>query len=684
MGAAGPATKERSGRRPASAGRSAGRAVDDVVLRLARAFLADPRNDRLRDALADEALSADDFHRALVALCYRVLACLALGPRAGGVLERQDGLTAALADARAGRLWLLSPATIPELDQAALTAATWRAALGPIAERWTKGERSPAASAERFAEWSAGYPHILAGTLAVDKLTWECAARPAGRRGEVGSFYTPPAVIDVLLESALEPDARLWTKRGGRLEGMRLLDPACGCGLILWSAVRRLAGRGGDRAELAFRAAHGCDVDPLAVGLTQVLLGLESGTDPDAWDRLADQVAVGNALRPRGPTDPPAPGHPGRSVRLDLPFPFAEPTASCPGFDLVLGNPPFGEPADPAEREEWRSRYPHGATAGNLAGCFVERAAALARPGGGVGFVVPKSLVYSHRWTAVRRFLAPRLRRLVDVSQAFAGVRLEQAVLAYRAPGSKGRVRSGRLGSAGVQWGSTPPARAGDFPLCMVGPEAELWRQVLEHCPHRLHEFCVSRRGDADRQACEPSGTVPVLAGRDLTEWSRPSPTRFLSTGNRRATGMIFAPPRAVFQNIVAHVRRPTDHIRLIGTVMDRPFAGLDTVNVLDGGPALSAWALAGLLLSDLVNWLLYVSAYHRACRTMHFDRCFLARVPVPPAGSLDVLDGLGRRFASAPADGACWRELNRGVHQNYGVEGDLAGRMAGRQRSWK
>ena len=143
---------------------------------------------------------------------------------------------------------------------------------------------------------------------------------PAGTgRKSGGSYYTPPALVDCLLDSALDPllDEAVKTGRTRREQERALLaltvcDPACGSGRFLVAAAGRIARRlafvrTGDpqpppaalrRAlrETLTTCVYGVDLDPLAVELAKVALWLETG-EPGrplrSWD---ERIKVGNAL----------------------------------------------------------------------------------------------------------------------------------------------------------------------------------------------------------------------------------------------------------------------------------------------------------------------------------------------------------------------------------------------------
>jgi hypothetical protein len=116
-----------------------------------------------------------------------------------------------------------------------------------------------------------------------------------GARRATGAFYTPQALIARLttqaIDAALEPVSE--SDPLAALDGLRLLDPACGSGAFLVHALESLAerrGRAGDERSLAARRRHvlahaifGVDVDPTAVWLCQLRLWLSVVVD-DASD----------------------------------------------------------------------------------------------------------------------------------------------------------------------------------------------------------------------------------------------------------------------------------------------------------------------------------------------------------------------------------------------------------------
>lgn len=135
---------------------------------------------------------------------------------------------------------------------------------------------------------------------------YELTLHRAGRRKGMGMYYTPPALLGCVLETALEPvirGCRCQVDAVGALMGLRILDPSCGAGDFLLAAARRVARAvvevGGGTAGADFcgvlRSFVGCgvygvDQDPVAVVLTRLNLYLHCGVCPGS------HVVCGNAL----------------------------------------------------------------------------------------------------------------------------------------------------------------------------------------------------------------------------------------------------------------------------------------------------------------------------------------------------------------------------------------------------
>ncbi len=135
-------------------------------------------------------------------------------------------------------------------------------------------------------------------------------------RKTTGSYYTPDSLVQILLDSALEPvvDETIAKNPGGAKEALlelSIVDPACGSGHFLLSAARRLAAHvakldanGTPSAEqyrhalrqVVGRCIFGVDLNPMAVELCKVSLWMEAVEPGRPLSFLDSHIQQGNAL----------------------------------------------------------------------------------------------------------------------------------------------------------------------------------------------------------------------------------------------------------------------------------------------------------------------------------------------------------------------------------------------------
>jgi hypothetical protein len=201
-----------------------------------------------------------------------------------------------------------------------------------------------------------------------------------GERRAAGAHSTPPGLTEPLVRAALGP---LVDRRPAGLLGLRICDPACGCGAFLLQACRYLGRRlseatGLRKAEarrlVAERCLYGVDRDARAVGLAK-----------RALERLAGgPLPLDHNLR-----------H-GDALALDWAAAFPAVTAAG-GFDAVLTNPPFVNAIDGdtpgADKARLRRRYPLLGGTADLAYYFVTLADEITRDGGTAGLVLPRAFL---------------------------------------------------------------------------------------------------------------------------------------------------------------------------------------------------------------------------------------------------------------------------------------------------
>ena len=145
----------------------------------------------------------------------------------------------------------------------------------------------------------------------------EQALAARGVRKELGAYYTPPDVVDGLLDLVLDPILAERSSGGAdAVSAVRVVDPACGTGNFLvavaarvGAALERLGLEPGEARRRAVRCVRGVELDAATARLCRDAL-------------KAVHVSGGGRSVVRG------------DALLDDLLPAGR-------FDLVVGNPPF-------------------------------------------------------------------------------------------------------------------------------------------------------------------------------------------------------------------------------------------------------------------------------------------------------------------------------------------------------
>lgn len=336
--------------------------VTKAIEALGQGFLAHPSNTALRDALTSGALGRQDYYRQVLRLVYRLLflfvaedRALLLLPQAPSEAQRryrEHYSTARLRRLAARRrggphpdAWralrlvmekLGDDRGCPELALPALGSFLWaRDALPHLAAAELANEALlDAVRALAFTEdgrllrpvdWrnldseelGSVYESLLELHPEVDARAARFVLDTAAghERKTTGSYYTPEALVQCLLDTALDPvldEACRAPDPGSAILDLTVCDPACGSGHFLIAAARRMARRlaevRSDEAEpdpgalqkalrdVISRCLYGVDMNPMAVELCKVSLWLEALEPGKPLSFLDHQIRCGNSL----------------------------------------------------------------------------------------------------------------------------------------------------------------------------------------------------------------------------------------------------------------------------------------------------------------------------------------------------------------------------------------------------
>lgn len=230
------------------------------------------------------------------------------------------------------------------------------------------------------------------------------------------AVYTPPFLAALLLDYAMPY---------GKLTGREtVLDPACGSGVFLVGAFRRLVN--------AWRSAHewrAPDVETLKAILRNQIFGVEFNRDATDLTAFSLALALCDSLQPNViwselRFEPLL----GRNLWEADFFEMCAPTENAPTplpdrFDIIVGNPPFESKFTDAAKRVNKSRVAErGAIPDKqIAYLFLDQCMRMLSERGRLCLIQPAGFLYNARSHAFRSFVAKskRIESLLD----FASVR---------------------------------------------------------------------------------------------------------------------------------------------------------------------------------------------------------------------------------------------------------------------
>jgi type I restriction-modification system DNA methylase subunit len=485
--------------------------------------------------------------------------------------------------------------------------------------------------------------------------------KDAKKRKEQGIYYTPHFIVEYIVKNALGPVLDK-CKTIEDLKKIKVLDPACGSGSFLVQALELIYQKYysmGDRGALTkyiilTENIYGVDLDEQAVEIARLNL-LVSALDGKIKLPLLDQnIKNGNSLI--SGTDDELKKYFGDNFREKKPFNWEEEFPNVfkqGGFDVIIGNPPYGAELSKEDQNFFKDKYDIGST--DTAILFIRKAIKNLKHDGSLGFIIPKAFCFASNYEKIRDFLWNNVNVIVDCGKVWKEVKLEQIIFIANKAAVHAKYQSIIIENDEIKIiGKINKEIAKEFGFFLNGVSDEeiAIAQKIKRNSVMLSSVAINQRGAMSQKEIRDVGDLEVLGGAQISR-----------EGVRAAKGRIdkskiedekaFIKPNSILvQNIVAHIENPVDHIKIIAAIppADRNrYIILDTVNqlaIIQRVPSFLVWII---LNSTLINWYAYRFIFGKAIRTMHFDNTVTSRIPIPDfkAESIKDLNNLADKLIS-------------------------------------
>lgn len=521
----------------------------------------------------------------------------------------------------------------------------------------------------------SAYEQFLGKQVTLSKGGRAIIAEKPGVRKAGGVYYTPQYIVDYIVRNTI--GKLIENKTPKDISKIKIVDPACGSGSFLIGAYQFLldfhknyytknikqskrdkgdpltpAGNltTSEKKKILINNIFGVDLDANAVEVTKLSLLLkcmEGETEASLSSQLRlvhdrilptldNNIKSGNSLIDVDFYDFELEFDSGKEIK---PFNWKKEFSEIfdnGGFDIVIGNPPYGAELSPEIQKYCLKKYPIGNT--DTAALFMIQAKNLLKEGGFNGYIVPKSFTYASNWIKTRNELLNDISTIVDCSKVWREVKLEMTI--YISQKNKKTIyfiSCIRDAQNIKEIGRIKKSLCKDFNFIINGvSDKEINIAIkLFNSPKRLNDFLNNKRGGMFQRHLSSTGGLNVIAGKQVQRY-------FIAKGivnkvNEKliTDGNSYINENSILvQNIVAHIQNPYPRIQISATTADKPAKAnsviLDTVNQLTNYSKLSTSYLLGVLNSKIISWYTYKFIYANAIRTMHFDSSTTGRIPFP------------------------------------------------------
>jgi len=480
--------------------------------------------------------------------------------------------------------------------------------------------------------------HILKKTAKRAKITKKNA-----HRKEQGIYYTPIYIVDFIVRNTL--GKKLQNKKTN-VEEIRVLDPACGSGSFLIKAFdifdeyyknntdyaqtqldEQVVGIPfTKKAKILQENIFGVDLDKQAVEIAQLNLLLKIAEKGHRLPLLEESIRRGNSII----DDKDVVGN--KAFRWEDEF---DNIMKEGGFDVIIGNPPYGAELSKQERDYIKDRYEFSKSNKNSALIFIEKSLELLAEDGYFGMIVPKSLAFSQQWKTGRELIKSDLVTVVDASKAFEDVLLEQMIIILK-KGDKSKkyvlydISSGDSISIDKKFIDLTDT------IILHGDKDDfkIFKKMNKSSKY-LSSIATTRRGfPYQRYLTDKKTKYPIIKGRNISRFNFSLSGEYLPSdkvdlNNDKIQSL--KQPKIISQRIVAHVTRPRDHIIIMSAIDKEGILSVDTVeNTMITDNAYSLEFLLCLFNSKLISWYAYRYIFSKAIRTMDFDNNYVGKIPLP------------------------------------------------------
>jgi len=305
------------------------------------------------------------------------------------------------------------------------------------------------------------------------------------------------------------------------------------------------------------------------------------------------------------------------------------------GFDVVVGNPPYGAELKEAEKISLKKKF-IGDKTGNTASFFIFLGNFILKDKGNMSFIVPKQLTYTSSWIGTRKLLLnENLRYVIDSSEAFKEVELEQIIFIFKKQKKEDKKVIVGFSNSGRIMENTSNFKYFDeqrLPLWITEENYSIFEKILKNSSCLKDIAQVNWGGLVAKHLTEIKTTdsIPCIRGREVQRYNFTS-KYFIKKKNINETYYIKG-EKLIFQRIVCRYGEKIianyRNARIVGTWVNDDNYDDKTVTLI-WNSKINLKFLLGFFNSKLINWFAHRYLWNRSQLTMEFMYEYAKGFPV-------------------------------------------------------